>query len=58
MRNVVLMMTASIDGYVAAPHGHVGALALCPPNRAFLHDDSEHEADRSAQKQTPVGQAG
>ena len=26
MRNVVLMMTASIDGYVAAPHGHAGVL--------------------------------
>ena len=26
MRNVVLMMTASIDGFVAAPEGHAGAL--------------------------------
>jgi dihydrofolate reductase len=26
MRNVVLMMTASIDGYVSAPHGHAGGL--------------------------------
>jgi dihydrofolate reductase len=26
MRNVVLMMTASIDGYVAAPHGHAGGM--------------------------------
>jgi len=26
MGNVVLMMTASIDGYVAAPHGHAGVL--------------------------------
>src|SRR5213082_2845261 len=26
MRNVVLMMTASIDGYVAAPKGHAGGL--------------------------------
>src|ERR1700761_3106810 len=24
MRNVVLIMTASIDGYVVAPHGHAG----------------------------------
>jgi dihydrofolate reductase len=26
VRNVVLMMTASIDGYVAAPHGHAGGM--------------------------------
>ena len=26
MRKVVLMMTASIDGYVAAPHGHAGGM--------------------------------
>lgn len=26
MRNVVLIMTASIDGYVVAPNGHAGAL--------------------------------
>jgi hypothetical protein len=26
MRNVVLIMTASIDGYVAAPQGHAGGL--------------------------------
>lgn len=26
MRNVVLIMTASIDGYVAAPHGHAGGM--------------------------------
>ncbi|HTV11362.1 MAG TPA: dihydrofolate reductase family protein [Acidimicrobiales bacterium] len=26
MRDVVLIMTASIDGYVAAPHGHAGAM--------------------------------
>src|SRR6266581_1350886 len=26
MRSVALMMTASIDGYVAAPHGHAGAM--------------------------------
>jgi dihydrofolate reductase len=26
MRNVVLMMTASIDGYVAAPKGHAGGM--------------------------------
>jgi dihydrofolate reductase len=26
MRNVVLMMTTSIDGYVAAPHGHAGGM--------------------------------
>jgi dihydrofolate reductase len=26
MRRVVLIMTASIDGYVAAPHGHAGGL--------------------------------
>jgi dihydrofolate reductase len=26
MRNVVLMMSVSIDGYVAGPHGHAGAL--------------------------------
>jgi dihydrofolate reductase len=26
MRNVVLIMTASIDGYVVAPHGQAGAL--------------------------------
>lgn len=27
MRDVVLMMTASLDGYVAAPHGHAGGMA-------------------------------
>jgi len=26
MRNVVLMMSVSIDGFVAGPHGHAGAL--------------------------------
>jgi dihydrofolate reductase len=26
MRNVVLIMTASIDGFVVAPHGHAGGL--------------------------------
>jgi dihydrofolate reductase len=26
MRNVVLIMTASMDGYVAAPHGHAGGM--------------------------------
>ena len=26
MRNVVLMMSVSVDGYVAGPHGHAGAL--------------------------------
>lgn len=26
MRNVVLLMTASIDGFVAAPQGHAGGL--------------------------------
>ena len=26
MRNVVLIMTASIDGYVVAPKGHAGGL--------------------------------
>ena len=26
MRNVVLIMTASVDGYVVAPHGHAGGL--------------------------------
>ena len=26
MRNVVLIMTTSIDGYVAAPHGHAGGM--------------------------------
>jgi dihydrofolate reductase len=26
MRDVVLVMTASIDGYVAAPHGHAGMM--------------------------------
>ena len=26
MRNVVLMMSASVDGYVAGPHGHAGAV--------------------------------
>ena len=26
MRNVVLMMSTSVDGYVAGPHGHAGAV--------------------------------
>jgi hypothetical protein len=26
MRKVVLMMSVSIDGFVAGPHGHAGAL--------------------------------
>ena len=26
MRSVVLMMSVSVDGYVAGPHGHAGAL--------------------------------
>jgi len=26
MRNVVLMMSTSVDGYVAGPHGHAGAI--------------------------------
>ena len=26
MRNVVLMMSVSVDGFVAGPHGHAGAL--------------------------------
>ena len=26
MRNVALMMSVSVDGYVAGPHGHAGAL--------------------------------
>src|SRR6266581_3535565 len=38
MRSVALMMTASVDGYVAAPHGHAGGMPEPPELKQWKLD--------------------